>query len=188
MANNCDIANKTDNLVLTGGHGLGDDLNPGGEDSEDDEDADKLDIRAAMRPEQLQGMIKQGRARRLSGKSAGSGAADAADDSEAESGNDSNAEPRDEWFDVASETQKIKRLFQQSINKMRTRMNSQYDAMRSQLDVSRNATSNATDLVETKIARNRAEALLIIKDRVQDAWQGYCKTLAKAAESQPLGL
>ena len=62
------------------------DLSPGGEDSEDDEDADKLDIRAAMRPEQLQGMIKQGRARRLSGKSAGSGAADAADDSEAESG------------------------------------------------------------------------------------------------------
>ena len=187
MANNCDIANKIDNLVLTGNHGLGDDLNPGGQDSEDDEDADNFDIRAAMRPEQLQGMIKQGRARRLSGKSAGSGAADA-DDSEAESANDSNAEPRDEWFDVASETQKIKRLFQQSINKMRTRVNSQYDAMRSQLDVSRNATSNATDLVETKIARNRAEALLIIKDRVQDTWQGYCRTLAKAAECQPLGL
>ena len=157
----------------------------GGDDAmSGDTDDDVLALNADFQVGSLEELLPRAKARRLSG---GSGRA-TRDEADEDNGSGSDAEePNEPWFDVASETQKAKRMFEQAITKMKARMDTQHQQMRAILDMSRNNIQGA-DMVETKIVHNRAEALMIIKSGSPKEWNDYCLRLAAPPSASQLGV
>ena len=183
-----DMASK---LLMSGfdSHGLGSKMDLG---ERDEDDHDALGLRADVNVGSLQDLAPRSSTRRSSGKQSTDADAEDADMSDLEGADSETVTPRGKrgsgWFDVASETQKIKRVYQTTISKMKSRMKQQYDQMKAQLDVCRNTAAHGKDLVGTKIVHNRAEALMIIMQKEQLEWVHFCDQLAKTAENVPLAM
>ena len=170
--------------------GLGADMLAGadnGSQDTDDED-DVFALNADFQVGSLEELVPRAKARRLSGGSASArGTRDEVDGAGDSSGPDDEAGQSHPWFDVASETQKAKRVFEQAVEKMKARMSAQHEQMRATLDVRRNSVQSK-DMVETKIVHNRAEALMSIKSGSPKEWGDYCSKLAAGPNPSQLGV
>ena len=164
---------KVNHLLLSGDAGLGSDMDASGflvgsEDGmalkSDGFFGDLQKVASASRPQK----------RKSAGANEAQPESDSGDLEEDDDG--SNKAEAKAWFDVASETQKFKRCAETTASKMKTRVTNQLKLMRDQLDVTRNM-ALGSDMVETKIAQNRTNALNIIANAGPDEWTQYCNDL-----------
>lgn len=169
------LEDRTRSLVLSGhDQGFGSNLGAAGVDLlADDAGDDAQGLRAPVAIANVQDLARP--SRRLSTGSASKTAGETGDESSDDEGSDGNNAARDKWFDVASETQKLKRRAETVCTKMRTRMDQLIQQMQGQLDVSRNMSHE--DLVETKIVYHRLQALKIIAGKPQAEYSSYLQTL-----------